>query len=282
MGGLEQAVHDAIAACGGVPIPDVLVFPATGAAGLASALAEPDLIPLSELPGVPLAWFGATLHVGMLGTTSVWLVEDAAASSEADPDWTRAFPVWWAAAAGAKLFVHTSAGTDLGEPASAEGLEEFTIRRLVDHINLSGASPLTGIGPGRLGPLFPDQTRLHDADLAVIANACAAEQGLELPPIVAACTLGPALSTPAELAWYRTAGADVAVQRLADPLIAAAHAGLGTLALCVTTDRAEEHLDVRALVQRAADAAPILDRLVHSIVQRLGPVARARTEDATP
>lgn len=281
-GSLDAAVQAALAACGGLSVPDVLVSPATGAARLATRLQSVDSIPLSEMPGVPLPWFGATLHVGVLGETSVWLVEDAAVSAEAEADWMRAFPVWWAAAAGAKLFVHASAGTDLRGDVHGTGEGSYTIGRLTDHINLSGASPLTGIGASRLGPLFPDQTRLHDVELASVADACAAQQECNLEAIVAACTLGPALSTPAELRWYAAAGAEVAVQRLADPMIAAAHAGLGTLALCALTDRAGENASVGTLVARAADAAPALDELVLKVTERLGPIARARVEEESP
>lgn len=275
---LESAVQGALEACAGVPIPDVLVAPATGAARIAERLSRADEIPLSELDGVPLPWFGATLWIGAAGETSVWLVDDAPVTGDAEADWMRAFPIWWAAAAGAKILLHTSAGTDLRDKDDRPG-DDFELVRIVDHINLSGTTPLTGLGQSRFGPLFPDQTRLHDPELASIADACAESSGRTLGHAIAACTLGPALSTPAELRWYRVAGADVAVQRLADPLIAAAHAGLATLALCAVTNRADERAEVGMLVERAARAAPRLDDLVLASASRLGAIVRSRKEE---
>ena len=277
---LESAVQAAMEACAGVLIPEVLIAPATGASRIAEQLAAADEIPLSELAGVPLPWFGATLWVGAVEDTSVWLVDDAPVSGDAEDDWMRAFPIWWAAAAGAKILLHTSAGTDLREDVEPPA-DGFALMRLVDHINLSGTTPLTGLGQSRFGPLFPDQTQLHDLELASIADACAESADQSLDRAVAACTLGPALSTPAELRWYRAAGADVAVQRLADPLIAAAHAGLATLALCAVTNRVDERAEVGMLVERAARAAPHLDEFVLATASRLGAVARSRMEEDT-
>jgi len=150
----------------------------------------------------------------------------------------------------------------------------------VDHLNLSGRPPLRGLGESRLGPLFPDQTRVHDEALASLARDAAQRRGVQVHDGVAACTSGPALCTPAELAWHRTAGCDVSVQRLGDPLIAAAHAGIGSLALVAITDVAGEHdLDVATIVARAEQTAPVLDQLVEDVAVQLGPLARERAAE---
>ena len=72
--------------------------------------------------------------------------------------------------AGAKALLHSSAGTDLdgGSPGARP-----VLARVVDHITLSGRTPLTGLGPSRLGPLFPDQTRVHDPGLGAVPEQLA-------------------------------------------------------------------------------------------------------------
>jgi len=263
-----------------VGTPDALLLLATGPGSHPSRMERPVVLPLREVPGVPPAWHGVTLRAGDLGPTRVWLVEDAPAVEHGPaPDWSRAFPVWLAAAAGARLMLHTSAGTALhADPARA--LPAGAVVRCVDHLNLSGRSPLHGLGESRLGPLFPDQTRVHDAALAALADAAAGRVGVPLPTGVAACTAGPTLSTPAELAWHAVAGCDVSVQRLADPLIAAAHAGVGTLALVAVTDVVgEQELDVATIVARAERTAPTLDALVDDVVRALAPLARERAAE---
>ena len=277
---LDRSVAEAMDALRETEVgtPDVLLLLATGPGDLPSRMGATVVVPLREVPGVPSAWHSVTLRAGHIGEVRAWLIEDDAALQHgAEPDWSRAFPVWLAEAAGARLMIHTSAGTALGgEPGLAAG----DLVRLVDHLNLSGRSPLRGLGESRLGPLFPDQTRVHDEALASMARDAAQRRGVPVHDGVAACTSGPALCTPAELAWHRTAGCDVSVQRLGDPLIAAAHAGIGSLALVAITDVAGEHdLDVATIVARAEQTAPVLDQLVEDVAVQLGPLARERAAE---
>ncbi|MEM6674651.1 MAG: hypothetical protein AAF726_17525 [Planctomycetota bacterium] len=279
---LDDAATEAAAeiASSGIAGPDALLFLATGAGAVPEAMDDRAVLPLRDVPGVPRAWHAGELCVGRIGETIVWIVEDAPESAApGEPAWHAGFPVWLAAAAGTRLLVHASAGTSLARPGDAP-FDVGRIVRVTDHVNLSGRSPLTGMGESRLGPLFPDQSRLHDAELAEVAHEAASAVGAELAEGVAACTTGPALSTPAEHRWFASAGGDVAVQRLADPLVAAAHAGLSALSLVAVSDLAgEEDLDVATLVARAARTAPTLDRLLTETAQRLAPVARARAEE---
>ncbi len=286
---LDDSIGSALASVrsAGTPSPDVLLFSATGTSGLVAALEEGVKLDLADVDGTPATFRGATLFAGRVGTTAVWILEDAPRRGEADAAWARAFPIWLAAAAGAQFVVHTSAGTALdgGTPPSGSDrgptpLEPESLVRVTDHINLSGITPLLGVGNSRLGPLFPDQTRVHDEALGALAQRLAEQERTGLFDAIAACTLGPALSTPAELRSYAHAGAGVAVQRLADPLIAAAHAGLGVLALTAVTDVAGESLAMASIVQRAARVAPSLDALVTRIAREAGPLVATRREEA--
>lgn len=128
-----------------------------------------------------------------------------------------------------------------------------------DHLNVSGRSPLEALGESRLGPLFPDQSRLHDPALRRAALALAQGRGLFPSVGVVACTPAPHLDTPAESRAWALLGAQAAVQGLATPLIAAAHAGLSALALVALVDAAGETLAVRRLLERAEKTAPLLE-----------------------
>ena len=121
---------------------------------------------------------------------------------------------------------------------------------------------------------FPDQSQLHHAGLRLRARDHARRQGIPLSETTAACLIGPSLATPAELAWLKTTGAGVAVQGLADPLIAAAHAGLATLALVALTDSGDEPLRMAELVDRAEACAPALEDLIVALAPDLAEVAR--------
>lgn len=263
----------------GAPDPDVLLLMATGVGLLPGAFQARFELPLEGISGVPRAWRGLTLRAGDLEGATFWLLDDAPSDDGAGDAaaWERAFPVWLAATSGASLCVHTSAGTALGPDAAAA---RGRIAVLRDHLNLSGGSPLLGLGESRLGPLFPDQSRTHHAGLRSIALRTAERLGLGALEGVAACTAGPAIETPAERDWYHRAGADLAVQELAAPLIAAAHAGLSCLALValISGDR-ERGADVAGLIESAQALAPGLEDLLRELAPDLARVAFEEREE---
>src|SRR5262245_41198582 len=100
----------------GVPDPRALLLMATGVGFLPTRLKEALEIELGELSSDCEPWSGQVLHAGSLGDLPVWCLEDVSSeplASEAAPPWMRALPVWLAAASGAALCVHTSAGSAL-------------------------------------------------------------------------------------------------------------------------------------------------------------------------
>ncbi|MCA9003227.1 MAG: hypothetical protein KDB61_14990, partial [Planctomycetes bacterium] len=235
---LDETVSEALAHWKerNLPAPHALLLLGTGLGPLAQSLSDVQRVPLHEIHGVPGAWQEVELVVGTVespeGACCLWLLEDApgplqfgTGGGPERPAWERAFPVWLAAAAGARLLIHTSAGTALQD---SHGLG--SIAAVTDHINLSGGTPLLGLGPTQLGPLFPDQTQLHHAGLALVAEHRLAQLGAKLGRGIAACMQGPSGMTPAELDWLASTPAQLAIQNCAGPWIAAAHAGLSLLA----------------------------------------------------
>ena len=266
---LDEAVAcaDAALARAGIVPPRALYLLATGGGLLPLRLARGTRTPLARIDGVPEAWRGATLHAGELQGTPVWILEDAPGSAETgglpkdgEPAWVRGFPCWLAGSAGASILVHTSAGASL-----APDLEPGTLAIASDHLNLSGRSPLTGLAASRLGPLFPDLSAFHHADLRASALAICGKRGIRAREVVVACVIGPALETPAERRFFARAGADVSVQGLEGPLLAAAHAGLRALAIACVTDRGEEPSDLAAILARAEAMAPEVDELLAAL-----------------
>lgn len=250
------------------PRPDVLLLLATGTGLLPTRLESAGGLPLAELDGVPQAWVHHYLHWGRVAELCVWMLEDPRdepleqSSGAPQPAWVEAFPCWLAANAGASSLILVAAGSAL-EVQDRESLTPGQLALLTDHINLSGSTPLLGLGNSHLGPMFPDQTRLHDLRLRALARSAAKTLGLDAREAVAACTAGPSLDTPAERRFHARAGADVAVQGLAPPLLAAAHAGLRVLAVVVVTDAGDEPVNLSSIlevVQRTA--APLEDLLL--------------------
>lgn len=279
---LDDAVYPAAAALRelGLPVPRVLLLAGTGVGTLPSSLTDARSVDLADLPGAPTIWQEGLLHTGRMGSCSIWMLEDAPGDIEfgegggpGRPAWERAWPVWLGAASGAEVLLLTCAGVALGSAAKGAP-EPGSLAVLTDHINLSGRTPLLGLGETRLGPLFPDQSQLHHQGLRSRALAHSARLGITCSEAVAACLVGPSLATPAELRWLETTGSQLAVQGLADPLIAAAHAGLATLALAAVADAAEAPLRMAELIQRAETCAPALEDLIQNLEADLTAVAQ--------
>lgn len=260
----------------GVPAPDALFLMATGVGELADALRGASELVLGELSDCPEPWAPRVLHAGRLEGARVWLLEDAAGDPLDEPErapWVAAFPVWLAAARGASVCVHASAGTALARPGEPEPLAG-ALGLARDHLNASGRTPLVGLGASRLGPLFPDLSRLHHVGLRRAALAHAERLEIEAREVVVAATAGPALETPAERRMLALLGADAAVQSLAPALLAAGHAGLAVLAIVALVDAQEETLDVARLLERSRALEPRCARLLVALADDVARAAR--------
>lgn len=277
---LDEAVGPAVAeiAARGLPRPDALILLSTGIGMFPSRLTKATRIPLGRMASVPAPWRDTILYSGFLGETAVWVIEDAPGAPEhgsheplGEAPWVRGYPCWLAAAAGAPVCVHTSAGLALESRGKA--IQPGSLALVSDHINLSGRTPLLGLGDSKLGPLFPDQSRLHLESLRQAALKRGTRLGVPVVEAIVACTLGPALETPAERAYFGRAGADVAVQGLATPLLACAHSGLALLAIVCVTDEGEGLADVGSMVKRADQMAPALEDLIASLAPDLAKAA---------
>ena len=278
---LDDAVSDAQQSLKdkGLQPPHCLFLLGTGLGSLAASFEVLETVPLHELNGVPTVWHEVELVVAQVqtpqGTCTVWLMEDAPGSLQFGtgggperPAWERAFPVWLAAAAGARTMVHTSAATSL-----RDHLPVGTLAAITDHINLSGYTPLLGLGPTRLGPLFPDQTRLHHPGLQLRASDHLQTLGQTIGSGVGACMQGPSSITPAECKWLASTPADLAIQNCAGPWIAAAHAGLALFALACITDAGKGPMRMQELLKAAEASAPLLEDLLAMLVPDLHQVA---------
>jgi purine nucleoside phosphorylase len=275
----------------GVPEPRVLFLMATGAGFLPARLGDRTEVELGELCGECEPWSGQVLRAGRFGRLPVWFIDDVSGEpldDEPSSPWMRAMPVWLAAAAGARVCVHASAGSALPvrESLVADGagdrapLAPPCLAVVRDHVNLSGFTPLLGLGESKLGPLFPDLVHLHHAGLRAAALRTTEAHGIPAAAAIAACTLGPALETPAERIMLARLGADVAVPNLAAPLLAAGHAGLAVLALVAVTDGGAGPTDVKRVVEAAGALQPALEDLVLALVPELETTADALAAEA--
>jgi purine-nucleoside phosphorylase len=129
-----------------------------------------------------------------------------------------------AAALGAQTVILTNAAG-----AVTDDLEVGSLVRITDHINLTGANPLTG--PHDIpGTGFVDLSAAYSQQAAL---ACP-----ELRTGVYAAFAGPSYETPAEVRMARTLGANLVGMSTVPEAIAAMQLGLEVIGLSLVTNRA--------------------------------------------
>ena len=176
-----------------------------------------------------------------------------------------AYPARLAAALGVQTMIVTNAAGGVNPD-----LEPGDAMLITDHLNLTGGNPLVG-WPGPVGgtPFVP-MTGAYDPDLCDLAREVASEQGLRLREGVYAGLLGPTFETPAEVRYLRTVGADAVGMSTVPEVIAARALGLKVLGLSFVTNVAAGHgLGHDEVLERAAQAEPVLARLLLGILSRL-------------
>jgi purine-nucleoside phosphorylase len=178
-----------------------------------------------------------------------------------------ALPVYLLRALGAERLVVTCAAGAL-DPELAPG----TVMLIEDHLNLTGANPLTGPNDERLGPRFPDMSRAYDPELRAAAWAAGAERGLAHG--IYAGIAGPSLETSAERRFLRAAGADAVGMSTVLEVIAAVHAGMAVLGLAAITNAAHGGPDqapdtVEDVLAMAAVAGETIAALLARLLPRL-------------
>jgi len=174
-------------------------------------------------------------------------------------------PVRTAVIAGARVVILTNAAGGL-DPAMRPG-QAVLIR---DHLNLTGASPLSGpVPPAGYRGRFVDLTDLYPANLRALAR----QVDPTLTEGVYAALGGPHYETPAEVAMLRRTGADLVGMSTALEAIAAHHLGASVLGISLVTNLAAgvspTPLDHEEVLAAGAAAAPYLVELLAGLLSAL-------------
>jgi purine-nucleoside phosphorylase len=256
-----RPMRDAAAAAKALGTHDVAVVLGSGWAEAVAALAQagPD-IRLADVPGfeAPIAaGHGAVARSLRAGDVRVLAFTGRSHYYESRDVDLVAHGVRTAAAAGCRAVVLTSASGGI-----RDDLRVGELVLVSDHINLTGASPLTGAD-------FVDLTDLYSARLRALCR----EIDPDLSEAVYAGYWGPNYETPAEIRAYRTMGADIVGMSTVLEAIAAHAAGVEVLALSLVTNRAAGlggRLDHADVLETAAASVDRMRALLTALLPRLG------------
>jgi purine-nucleoside phosphorylase len=249
--------------------PEVSMVLGSGWREVADALGPPAAeVPMAELPGFPLPTVAG--HQGMLravqvGGRRVLVLLGRAHLYEGRTPAEVAHAVRTAVVAGAGVVVLTNAAGGINP-----GFSPGQVVLVRDHVNLTGASPLSGPDP-------PSRYRSRFVDLTDLYSARLREVACNLDPTLAqgvyAALSGPHYETPAEIAMLAAAGADLVGMSTALEAIAAHHLQASVVALSLVTNLAAgvspEPLDHAEVLAAGAAAVPRLGRLLGALLPLL-------------
>ncbi len=255
--------------------PEVGVILGSGLGDLATEIAEPAIVPYTDIPHFArstVKGHAGRLIIGLLENVPVVAMQGRFHLYEGYHLQVLTLPVRVMRQLGAHTLIVTNAAGGVN-PAYRPG--DFMLIR--DHINmpgLAGANPLLGPNDERFGGRFPPLAHAYDAQLRALAHSIAASSPeIMLHEGIYTMVGGPNYETGAELRFLRAVGTDAVGMSTVPEVIVARHAGMQVLGLSLITNTAtgNETGEVNhAEVLAAADAVrPRFAALVRGIVREI-------------
>jgi purine-nucleoside phosphorylase len=214
-------------------IPRVGVVLGSGLGKFAESVAEPTVVPYSDIPHFKKAGVvghAGRLVLGRIGPASVAVLQGRLHYYEGHDIGDVVFPLRVLAKLGIQSLLLTNAAGGINREFRPGDL--MIIR---DHINLTGLNPLRGANDERLGPRFPDMSAAYDPAFQEIVAAALEDIGLPARRGVYAGLIGPSYETPAEIRMLAALGADAVGMSTVPEAICARHMGLRVAGIsCIT------------------------------------------------
>ena len=139
------------------------------------------------------------------------------------------YPVKVISMAGVKNIIITNAAGGVNKKFSPGDLMLLT-----SHINYMGGNPLIGEWD-TLGPRFPDMSEVYSGEFIKKAEKSALKLKIKVQKGVYLAATGPSYETPAEIKFFRTAGADAVGMSTVPEAIVANYLGMKVLGIsCIS------------------------------------------------
>lgn len=252
--------------------PRIAIVLGSGLGNLADDLDEEVAVPFDALPGWPAA--SAPGHVGrlILGRLEgvpVALLQGRFHLYEGISPGLVVQPILLARRLGAEVLVLTNAAGGLN-PMFGPG----TLMVILDHINLTGQSPLAGPNADEIGPRFPDLSEVWSRRLRDRLLAAGRAEDVRLDDGIYVGLLGPNYETPAEVRMLRNLGADAVGMSTVLEAIAARWCGLEVCGISLVTNAAagytRQPISHEEVLAAGETAGPALARVIRRFVTDFG------------
>ncbi len=243
----------------------------TGLGDCGQSLAVSTSLPYEDIPHFPIPTVQShdgQFLAGKMANRPVIVMQGRFHLYEGYSSLDVTFPVRLMQALGVETLFVTNAAGGLN-PAFRPG----NIMIIKDHINLSGTNPLVGPNHDDWGERFPDMTEAYDKQLMALAEEAGKDSTIPLRKGVYAGLLEPSLETPAEVRFLKAIGAEAVGFSTTQEVIAAVHASIRVLGLSIITNVNDpehpEPANVEKIINIAKAAAPQVDQIIRSVVEKL-------------
>lgn len=280
--GLYEQVQETVRAVrerAGSLSPRVGIILGSGLGDFADGFARKVVIPYSELPHFPhssVPGHAGRLVLGLVGGEPVVAMQGRVHAYEGHSPAQVSFPARVLCALGLHTLVVTNAAGGVNP-----GFQPGDLMVITDHLNLSGANPLTGPNDERLGPRFPDMTTAYPEALRAQLLESGRLAGVELKQGVYAVLSGPSYETPAEIRMLRTLGADAVGMSTVPEVIAANHMGVRVAGVSCITNLAAglggKPLTHEEVAETAHRVKHVFTRLLEDFLPRVARTGVSRT-----
>ena len=213
--------------------PEVGVVLGSGLGHYAKKIEVKAKIPYSEIEGFPvstIAGHKGQFVFGYVEDVPVVLMEGRVHYYEGYEMSDVVLPIRLMHMLGVQVLILTNAAGGVNKNFE---VGDFMLIR--DHISSFIPSPLIGKNMDKLGPRFPDMSKVYDVKLRDIICQASCEIVMNLKEGVYVQFTGPAYETPAEIQMSRLLGADAVGMSTVCEAIAAHHAGMRVCGIsCIT------------------------------------------------
>jgi len=252
-------------------MPKVALVLGSGLNGLAEELTDAKIFSYGELPAFPeptVAGHSGRLLIGKLDGTPLICLQGRVHAYEGQPAENIAIAPRVMRELGVETYILTNAAGSLKADAGPGSLMIIN-----DHINLGGVNPLVGVNDDYFGVRFPDMLDAWNADHRTILRAIAKRENLPVSEGVYLMVKGPNFETPAEIAAFRSLGADAVGMSTVPECIAAHHCGLKVAGISGITNLAAgmtgNALTHDETMEEGANAATHLSKLLKLFIKEL-------------
>ena len=246
--------------------PDIALILGSGLGELTALIEQDFAVDYEEIPhfrSAGAAGHAGKLVFGTLGGQQVVCMQGRLHSYEGHTPEEVVFPLRVMFELGAKSLIVTNAAGGINE--------EFyvgDIMLITDHINFTGANPLTLSKELGLAA-FPDMSRAYTPALRDRALAAANSCGLRLKQGVYLGVRGPNFETPAEIRAFRIWGADAVGMSTVFEVLTAVSLGIEVLGLSLITNMAAGILDQPITGEEVLETSKVAAQSVKALLLEL-------------